>query len=36
MTKGIVNNMKQLYQTDERFSDLMLPPTESDEELTFS
>jgi hypothetical protein len=35
MTKGIVNNIKQLYQTYERFSDLMLPPMES-EELTFS
>jgi len=36
MTKGIVNNIKQLYQTDERFSNLMLPPMESEEELTFS
>ena len=36
MTKGTVNNIKQLYQTDERFSDLMLPPMESEEELTFS
>jgi hypothetical protein len=36
MTKGIVNHIKQLYQTDERFSDLMLPAMESEEELTFS
>jgi len=36
MAKGIVNNIKQLYQTDERFSDLMLPPIESEGELTFS
>jgi hypothetical protein len=36
MTKGIVNNIKQLYQTDERLSDLMLPVMENEEELIFS
>lgn len=36
MTKGIVNNIKQLYQTDERFSDLVLPAMGREEELTFS
>jgi hypothetical protein len=36
ITKGIVNHIKQLNQTDERFIDLMLPPMESEEELTFS
>jgi hypothetical protein len=36
MTKRIVNNIKHLYQTDERLSDLMLPLMESEEELTFS
>lgn len=35
MTKGNVNNIKQLYQMDERFSDLMLPPMDSEDELTY-